>query len=332
LPAPILDYLHDLTVEKCSPAYLFVEKDGCLIKWGGELSGYGIKDLSEGESIVNTLFFTEGLFPLNEKSLFFPRVKVENNRSTDIHIFAADEGYWILLLDASAEERRWTVLQQNMNELSLLRSNLSKKRQLITSMETNEVLFNLQEKGERRYVTVLFAKIHGINAYSRQAASESLFATLEQHFSAMARSIIDEGGTLNEIAGDRLIAVFGLEHAIESSSLHAVQAALSMFDDLKEINRLNVQHNRPEFNIGIGITSGQVSLGVIRIKKQKIFNAVGDAVHIAARLEQEAGPDKIYIDRNTFKHIKQFQKLFSASTLRMPSVNETLQVFSCEVG
>ena len=296
------------------------------------MSGYGIKDLSEGKSIVNTLFFTEGLFPLNEKSLFLPRIKIENNRSTDIHIFAADEGYWILLLDASAEERRWTILQQNTNELRLLRRNLYKKRRLITSMETDEVLFNLQEKGERRRVTVLFAKIHGINAYSRQAASESLFATLEQHFSAMARSIIDEGGTLNEIVGDRLMAVFGLEHAIESSSLHAVQAALSMFDDLKKINRLNVKHNRPEFNIGIGITSGQVSFGIIRIKKQKIFNAVGDAVHIAARLEQEAGPDKIYTDRNTFKHIKQFQKLFSAVTLRMPGVNETLQVFSYEVG
>ena len=296
------------------------------------MSGYGIKDLSQGESIANTLCFTEGLFPLNKKFLLLSRVKVENNRSTDIHIFAADEGYWVLLLDASAEERRCAILQQNMNELSLLRRNLSKKRQLITSMETDEVLFNLQEKGERRCVTVLFAKIHGINAYSRQAAPESLFEILEQHCSAMARSIIDEGGILNEIIGDRLMAIFGLECVIEPSLLHAVQAALLMCDDLKKINRLNIKHNRPEFNIGIGITSGQVSLGIIRIKKQKFFNAVGDAVHIAARLGEEAGPGKIYIDQNTFKHIKQFQNLFSMVTSRMPGVNETLKVFSCEVG
>lgn len=295
------------------------------------MPGYGIKDISKEKPLINTLVFTEGLFPLNEKSLFLPCVKVGNNRSADIHIFAADQGYWILLLDASAEERRWTILQQNTNELSLLRRNISKKRQLITSMETDEVLFNLQEKGERRRVTVLFAKIYGINAYSRQAASESLFATLEQHFSAMARSIIDEGGTLNEIVGDRLMAVFGLEHVIKSSALHAVQAALSMFDDLKEINRLNVKHNRPEFNIGIGVASGQVSLGTIRLKKQKIFNFVGDAVNVAARLEQEAGPDKIYIDQNTFKHIKQFQNLFSVAALPVPGVNETLQIFSYEV-
>ena len=120
LPAPLLDYIHTITVENRSLAYLLVRKDGCLSKWGGNLSAYGFTDLQQGEYVGEQVFFLEGLLPLQSSPIFLSCIKTEYGVSADVHLFPSDEGDWVLLLDATLDELQRSLIQQG-NDLSLIR-------------------------------------------------------------------------------------------------------------------------------------------------------------------------------------------------------------------
>ena len=120
LPASIVDYIFSITVENRSLAYLFVRKDGRLSDWGGKLAEYGIRKLQKGGYVGEQIFFLEGLLPLDDSSIFLSCLKTEYGSCADIHIFSGDEGDWVLMLDATVEEKQRSLIQQPRNELSLL--------------------------------------------------------------------------------------------------------------------------------------------------------------------------------------------------------------------
>jgi hypothetical protein len=115
-----------VVVKERSIAYLLVGKDGVLMEAGGALSIYGLESVCEGERLGEAVFFLDGLLPIGDEPVFLPRLKMESGLCADIHLFPGEQGDWVLFLDASMEEARESLLQQNMNELSLLRRRLSK--------------------------------------------------------------------------------------------------------------------------------------------------------------------------------------------------------------
>jgi len=334
LPFPVLDYIHNLTIKNRSPAYLLVRKDGQLISWGGKLSAYGINDLQKGEPIGKRVFFADSLLPLDDVPLFLPCVKAESGPSVDIHIFRGDEGYWILLLDATSEETRRSILQQKTSELSFLRRKLSRIYDQYTGMDVDEKLAQellpLREEGERRDVTILFADIRGFTSHSEKEAPEPVLKTLAQYLYTMMQTIISEGGMVDNIIGDEVMGIFGLVATIGSPPTHAIWAALKMLEDVEALNKERKRQNRTKFDIGVGIASGHVALGILDSKERKILSAVGQPVKLAACLERGARPNEILIDENTFKSIHNFQTNFSAVTLRLKGTDSPLRAFSCE--
>jgi len=118
-PPTVFDYIYSQTIESRSPAYLLVAKDGRLADWGGKLEAYGITGLQKGEYALEQVCFLKGLLPLDGTPLFLPCVQVESSLPADIHIFPGDEGDWVLLLDATAEEIQRRQFQQKACELSL---------------------------------------------------------------------------------------------------------------------------------------------------------------------------------------------------------------------
>jgi hypothetical protein len=125
-PTPVLAYLLNFIVEERSLAYLLVKKDGCLAAWGGKLTKYGVTDLKVGENITEQVFFLEGLLPLEDFPVFLPLIKTEYGICVDVHLFPTEEGDWVLLLDASWDEKHWSFIQQQNNEFSLLQEKFTK--------------------------------------------------------------------------------------------------------------------------------------------------------------------------------------------------------------
>ncbi len=121
IPIPIMNHLLNFLLENRSLAYLLVQKDGCLLKWGGNLAAYGISNLQNGEIIVQKIFFLEGLLPLDDSPLFLPCMQTEYGICADVHVFPSKEGDWVLLLDAAWDEIHISLIQQKNNNASLLK-------------------------------------------------------------------------------------------------------------------------------------------------------------------------------------------------------------------
>mgnify|MGYP003465731847 CR=1 FL=1 len=102
----------------------------------------------------------------------------------------------------------------------------------------------------------------------------------------MRDAISGRGGVVNQMVGDGLMAIFGapLPHADAGGA--AVQAALDMSEMIEPSNREPARAGRPPLAIGIGIASGTVIAGYTGTQQRATYTCVGDAVNLAARLEQ----------------------------------------------
>ncbi len=332
LPTPVLAYIHTLTIANYSPAYLLVKKDGGLYTWGGKLAKYGVTNLQKGEYVGKQVFFLEGLLPLEGSPIFLPCIKIDEGICADVHLFPGDEGDWVLLLDATLEAKQRSLIQQKGNDLSLLRQEQAGILNQYLGRDITENLgqkiHTLQVRGERRDVTILLANICGFTSYSKNNPPDIVFKTLNLYVSTMTQLILDEGGMVDKIVGDTVMAYFGILPSTESPPTQAIKAALRMFEAVRDIGEVWQVDNSSAFEIGIGVTSGPVTLGIVNNKKRQILSAIGYHVNLAMHLKSQAFLSEILIDENTFNRINSMQKYFAEITLLEQGMGEPVRIYS----
>ena len=138
---------------------------------------------------------------------------------------------------------------------------------------------------ERKLATVLFADLAGSTGLADEQDPERTRARLERFYEAMAREIEAAGGTVEKFAGDAVMAAFGAPEALEDHAERALHAALAMQRRLEDGLALR-----------IGVNTGDVVVGEPRAGSSFVS---GDAVNIAARLEQAADPGEILAGERT---------------------------------
>jgi class 3 adenylate cyclase len=150
--------------------------------------------------------------------------------------------------------------------------------------------FEVQAEGgeQRKTVTVLFCDVTGSTSLGESIDPETLRALLARYFVRMKEIIEAHGGTVEKFIGDAVMAVFGVPRAHEDDALRAVRAAREMRDALPG---LGVQAR-------IGINTGEVVTGT----HERL--ATGDAVNVAARLEQAAAPGEILLGEETLALVR----------------------------
>ncbi len=136
---------------------------------------------------------------------------------------------------------------------------------------------------QRKTVTVIFCDVAGSTSLGESHDPEALRALLARYFARMKAIVEAHGGTVEKFIGDAVMAVFGIPHVHEDDALRAVRAALEMRDAMPA---LGIEGR-------IGINTGEVVTGTA----ERL--ATGDAVNIAARLQQAAAPQEILIGRDT---------------------------------
>jgi class 3 adenylate cyclase len=141
----------------------------------------------------------------------------------------------------------------------------------------------VESQEQRKTVTVLFCDVVGSTTLGESVDPEALRALLQRYFDRMKGIVERHGGTVEKFIGDAVMAVFGVPIAHEDDALRAVRAAAEMRDALPE---LGVQAR-------IGVNTGEVVTGT----EERL--ATGDAVNIAARLQQAAGPGEILLGEQT---------------------------------
>ena len=150
------------------------------------------------------------------------------------------------------------------------------------------------EAAERKLATVLFADLVGSTALGEHQDPERTRALLERFYDAMAEEIARAGGTVEKFAGDAVMAVFGVPEAHEDHAERALHVALAMQ------RRLEVLFDGA-LAVRIGVNTGEVVSG--RAREGSSF-VTGDAVNVAARLEQAAEPGAIVVGARTAEAVR----------------------------
>ena len=141
---------------------------------------------------------------------------------------------------------------------------------------------------QRKTVTVLFCDLAGSTALGETLDPERLRSLLAQYFERMSAIVKRHGGSVEKFIGDAVMAVFGVPAAHEDDALRAVRAAIEMRDALPELG----------LEGRIGVMTGEVVTGTA----ERL--ATGDAVNVAARLEQAATPGEVLLGRPTLDLIQ----------------------------
>ena len=141
---------------------------------------------------------------------------------------------------------------------------------------------------QRKVVTVLFCDVVGTTALGESTDPEALRALLARYFERMNAIVERHGGTVEKFIGDAVMAVFGVPLAHEDDALRACRAALEMREALPEIG---VEGR-------IGLTTGEVVTGT----EERL--ATGDAVNVAARLQQAARPGDVLLGEPTLRLVR----------------------------
>jgi class 3 adenylate cyclase len=133
--------------------------------------------------------------------------------------------------------------------------------------------------GERREVTVMFVDIRDFTPFAEANSAEDTVARLNALFEIVVPAVVDAGGHVNKFLGDGALAVFGAPNDLAHHADAAVSAAIV-------IQRLVEDRFGGELRIGIGINTGVVIAGTIGGGGKLEFTLIGDAVNVAARVEQ----------------------------------------------
>ncbi len=146
-----------------------------------------------------------------------------------------------------------------------------------------------EDRSERKLATVLFADLAGSTALADEQDPERTRARLERFYDAMTAEIEAAGGTIEKFAGDAVMAAFGAPEALEDHAERALHTALSMQRRLDTVFEGGL-------SLRIGVNTGEVVVG--RPREGSSFVS-GDAVNVAARLEQAAEPGEILAGERT---------------------------------
>jgi class 3 adenylate cyclase/tetratricopeptide (TPR) repeat protein len=151
----------------------------------------------------------------------------------------------------------------------------------------------------RKTVTVLFSDVTGSTAMGERLDPESTRRVMGRYFDSMRTAIERHGGTVEKFIGDAVMAVFGVPVVHEDDALRAVRAAVDMRVALAELNEQLERDWGVRLATRTGVNTGEVVTG------EGDSLATGDAVNVAARLEQAAGQDEILIGERTYRLVRE---------------------------
>jgi class 3 adenylate cyclase/DNA-binding NarL/FixJ family response regulator len=157
---------------------------------------------------------------------------------------------------------------------------------------------------ERLLVTVLMCDIRGYSGIAERADPSDLARQLCVHRGEMNRAILDNGGTVMQFVGDAVMAVFGAPMPQEDHADHAVSAAQTMHMLQRAVNERWADEGLAPFELGIGLSTGEVAAALLGSEERMEYTVVGDVVNLSQRLQDWARPGgKTVLSEATLKSL-----------------------------
>ncbi len=182
--------------------------------------------------------------------------------------------------------------------------------------------------GKRQAITILFSDIRGFTSFSEAIPPEKLVDILNQYLSAAADAILQQEGTLDKFMGDAVMAIFNAPLPQADHAWRAARAAIAMREAVVQVH----QHLPKELQLsyGIGIHTGEAVVGNVGTEQQMNFTAIGDAVNLAKRLQENAAGGQIIVSRATFALIRDHVRAHELAPLKVKGREQVEPVWELE--
>ena len=184
-------------------------------------------------------------------------------------------------------------------------------------------------EGEKRQVTVLFCDMKGFTPLSEKLGPEAMYAMMDEVYEILIHKVHEYEGTVNEMTGDGVMALFGAPIALEDAPQRAIRSAMAIHREMTRFNERMRQEKGefPPVKMRVGIHTGPVVVGTLGNDLRVEFKAVGDTVNLAARMEQMAEPGTTYVTEDTFKLTEGFFRFEALGEKEIKGKEKPLKVY-----
>ncbi|MFV8258211.1 CHASE2 domain-containing protein [Bdellovibrio bacteriovorus] len=193
---------------------------------------------------------------------------------------------------------------------------------------------NLKLGGRRERMTAFFSDVRGFTTISEKLPPEELSRVLNLYLTPMTDIVFKNSGTLDKYMGDAIMAFFGAPVKDPNHAAHACRCALESLVKLKELQKEFSDKGLPHIDIGIGINTGEMSVGNMGSNIVQNYTVMGDSVNLASRLEginKEYGT-RIVISEFTYNDVKSAFTAREIDRVRVKGKLEPVRIFElvCE--
>jgi class 3 adenylate cyclase/tetratricopeptide (TPR) repeat protein len=183
-------------------------------------------------------------------------------------------------------------------------------------------------EGEKKQVTVMFCDLKGYTALAEKLGPEEVYAFMDQVYELLIHKVNEFEGTVNELTGDGVMALFGAPIALEDAPQKAIRSALAIHREIHYLSdRLSREKGFPPIKMRIGIHSGPVVVGTVGNNLRVDFKAIGDTVNLASRMESLAEPGATYVTEDVFKLSEGFFRFENLGARKIKGKDAPTQVF-----
>jgi len=192
--------------------------------------------------------------------------------------------------------------EQPLKDLSF-EEKLDKIQRYLPKGLTEKILSQRDKiEGERKQVTVMFCDMEGFTNLSEKLGPEEAYSIMDQVYEILIHKVHDYDGTVNEMTGDGIMALFGAPIALEDASQRAIRSAYAIHREMVRFSDTMRQQSAgiPPVKMRVGIHTGPVVVGTLGNNLRVEFKAVGDTVNLASRVEGLAEPGTTCVTEETF--------------------------------
>jgi adenylate cyclase len=175
--------------------------------------------------------------------------------------------------------------------------------------------------GERREVSILIADLRGFTALAEKMEPESLIEVVNEYLALATENVIAHGGVLDKFMGDAVMALYNSPLDQPDHALRAVSTAFALRESFEQ------RRTKPVLHCGFGISTGEAVVGNIGSEALMNYTAVGDAVNLAFRLQEQAQADQILMSRPTYEQVKNAVEARSLGRMRIKRRAEDAEVY-----
>src|SRR6516165_8836529 len=182
-------------------------------------------------------------------------------------------------------------------------------------------------EGERKQVTVLFADLKGSMELLADRDPEEARSVLDPVLQLMMDAVHRYEGTINQVMGDGIMALFGAPLAHEDHAVRACYAAIAMQESVKKYAEQARRSHAVVIKIRVGLNSGEVVVRAIGSDLRMDYTAIGQTTHLAARMEQLADPGAIVITPDTLALVEGYVEVKSLGAVPIKGLADRIEIY-----